>query len=269
MFQNFYGNNTIQNVTVALLSMFNQIYVQTVTSAGEVINNYRVPIDSAPKSKLYQIRKENYSSESEPNQKYYVQLPRMVLSIPSLSYDPERAYATNEIRHFYIDALNVQDVDGFITDIQPVPYNFNYTLSMRTNLIEEWTQIIEQILPAFNPSAYLRIKEFPNLNIERDLQVNISPNIAPNFEESQTETTKRTISCDIQLTVNGWLYGIRGTEKLIKYIDSRYLINDVVSEQFVTSAVTDLSAAPSEYSFSALSDDKDTYLFTSAINYEI
>ena len=284
MIPNFYGNKTIENVTIALLDMFNDVYVQVLTSAGDEVQNYRVPITVGPRSKLYDIRKEGYTSEG--GTKYYLQLPRMALSFPSLSYDQNRACATNNIRYFYATELEVQDMDTFITDIQPTPYNFEYTLSIRTNTMTEWTQIVEQFLPFFNPAAYIRIRELSSINIERDLKVSIG-SVSPVFEnDPQSETTKRSIICDISLTVEGWLYGSQDTFKIIKYIDSKYYIDQ--SSELGTSAVDVsyystsgigvtsagkpiTSAIPdsSVYSFSGESENSNLYWFTSATNYDI
>lgn len=271
MFDNFFGNNTIEKTTIALLNMFSNINIQMTKADGSVIKEYPVPISAGPRSKLYDIRKEDYSSEG--GTKYYLQLPRMVITGPSLSYDPNRAYATNEIRHFYSDTLNIEDIDSFITDIQPVPYDFDFTLSIRTNRMMEWSQIIEQFLPAFNPSAYIRVKEFSNINIERDLKVTIG-GIVPVFEgDPQTETTKRSIVSDIAITIKGWIYGYQSTAKIIKYIDSSYIIDNgnsegVVSEEYITSGgYQDSSIIPEDYSFSATDGEKIYY--TSAISYDI
>lgn len=283
MIPGYYGSNTISNITIALLNMFNDVYVQVLTSAGEEVQNYRVPITTGPRSKLYDIRLENYIPNGT---KYYLQLPRMALSFPSLSYDQNRAYATNNIRYFYAKNLEVQDMDTFITDIQPTPYNFEYTLSIRTNTMTEWTQIIEQFLPFFNPVAYIRIKELPSINIERDLKVSIG-SVSPVFEnDPQSETTKRSIISDISLTVEGWLYGSQDTSKIIKYIDSKYYIDQssglgtsAVNVSYystsgigITSAGEPITSAipeTSAYSFSGESENSDLYWFTSATNYDI
>lgn len=277
MFNSFFYNRTIENYTKCILDLFNNINIQKYNTDKIPLETKHVYIDYGPKDKLYQRRKEDYSSEG--GTKYYIQLPRMVLTGPSLSRDIERAVSTNSIRYWYIQALDIQDVDSFINDIQPTPYNFEYTLSIRTNRIEEWAQIVEQILPAFNPYVYIRTREIANLNVERDIPVGIG-SINPIFENNpQSETTKRSIICDIPITVKGWLYGNQSSiNNMIKYIDSKYFVEDIeegfdrtsvlVSQYNTSAAEYDndgniiTSAIPEYYSFSGINNN-DNYYFTS------
>jgi len=279
-------NKTIENVTVALLDTLDEVYYEIVTSANVSVETRKVPINWGPWSKLESIRLENYTSEG--GTKYYQSLPRMALSGPTLSWDPERSTSINELRYFYNESNSLNDVDGFFQQIQPVPYNFEYTLEIRSHSMDQWCQIVEQILPAFNPALYLSVKEFSYLNVKRQLPV-VMGGATPNFEnEPSTESNKRYISANIPITIAGFIYHNQDStnkQKLIKYINSNYYVDmstdvggtsAVMTETYHTSGYeADTSGSPtsavptSGYEFSGYSDVSNAYWFTSAESYDI
>ena len=53
----------------------------------------------------------------------------------------------------------------------PVPYNVSYNLYSFTASAEAGLQIIEQILPFFQPDFTVTVNAIPELNIKRDIQI--------------------------------------------------------------------------------------------------
>lgn len=220
----YYYPETIRCVTVALLDMFNDFWIKRYTSApakgSTVVKSVRVPIMFGPVEKRHadELRDGKEGFQAPP-------VPRMSLVFNGLDYDASRASGVNEIRSFYDSAIPVSNLDQFFTDVNPTPYNYSFTLSLLTESIGDYSQILENILPYFNPTRYLRVKEFQFLNIERDLPVKLG-NVTQNFSDSIDISEKRKIGGDIELTVNGWMYRPIGYAKLIKTINVNYLINN-------------------------------------------
>jgi hypothetical protein len=216
----YYYPETIRNVTVSVLGMFDKFiikrYDKSPTKSANVIKTIKVPITFGPSEKrqLEEIRGSQKGWQALP-------VPRMALFLNGIDYDSSRASGVNEIRHFYNTNLELSDLDSFFTDAQPAPYNFNFTLSIRTDSLSDFSQIVENIFPYFNPSRYIRVKEFNFLNIERDLPIIMAP-FTTNFTEPQEVNDDRRIDADIPLTIQGWMYRPISSEKLIKIINTNY-----------------------------------------------
>lgn len=219
----YYYPETIRNVTVALLDMFDDFFIKrydkTPAKEGTIVKTVRVPIMFGPAEKRHfdELRDGKDGYQAPP-------VPRMALILNGIEYDRERASGINEIRHFYDSALELSDLDDFFTDLNPAPYNYNFTLSVQTQSVSDFSQIVEQILPYFNPMRYLRVKEFAFLNVERDLPV-IMGGITPAFTDSMEVGDKRRVDGDIELKVQGWMYRPIDSIKIIKYIRSKYILS--------------------------------------------
>jgi len=274
----FYYPRTTYNISVAFSDLFNDIVIRKYNKARTVVENVKVPLAFGNRDKFWDIRK-----EQEEKIKYNLQLPRMSFSLVSLSYDSERALSPTTQRKFWDENVSLSDLSNFFTDIIPSPYNFEYNLEIRAEKMEDYTQIIEQILPYFNPSQFLRVKEFSFLNLERDLKVIMNPSINLDLLNEQDEQSRREIKSVLSFTVYGYLYKpYESTNIPIKIIQSRYWVDEISAtnitsasayevNQFRTSgffvnSAGDLSGVPGEgqYDFSAFSDDNDMYYFTSA-----
>lgn len=185
-----------------------------------IVKTIDVPIAFAPVEKAQQDRLEDYSAEPESTgQRYYLQVPRLALVFNGFAYAPDRATSVNEYRYF--QGQDSQHLNAVFKDIQPSPWNFTYTLFIRTDSISDFSQIAENILPYFNPKLYIRVKEFSFLNIERDLSVVLN-DATPDFTDELDKHSMRQINGTITFTVEGWLYKPVDSAKLVKLIRTRY-----------------------------------------------
>jgi len=296
----YYYPKTIKGVTTALLSMFNDMKVYKYDVSGAIVDEYPVFISFGPMEKAFQGRTENFeyiASGSDVNgykqsetvgQRYQISTPRMALVLNGIAYNAERAYSVNSWREWFAQSLELSgtNIDDILTDYQPTPYDMNFTLFMKMDSIDYLSQILENILPYFNPALYLRVKEFSFLNIERDLKVTMT-GVVPEFVSNEiSETDKRYVNATIDLTVESWQYRPFEYGKIIKFINSKYIVNtqsplydtlgSVSAESFNTSAVMFTSAGElptsgvplsGTYDFSGIYEDsqKEFQYFTSAI----
>jgi len=259
--QTFYYPRTCKGIIVALTDMFDNMvvykYATDTTSAGYGTSSQAIsiPINFGPVEKEYLQRIEDheyvasgtdatgYKSVEAVGQRYYLYLPRMSLILNGIAYDAERAYGVNEWREWFQEVLELSgsDIDEILQDYAPAPYNYNFTLSIMTDSMDYFAQIIENILPYFNPKLYLRVKEFSFLNIERDLPVTIN-GVNPEFISPEIiDTERRYVNGTIDLTVEGWQYRPFEYGKIIKSIHSKYFVVD----------------ASNDYGISALSEDDE------------
>lgn len=239
----YYYPATIRSIVTSVLAFFNDIHVHRHDDAGNVTKDITVPIKFGPVDKTYQFR-----TESEFGAKYYINLPNITFALTNIQYDSERATGVNEARFFYDDKIGIDNLTDFWSDAQPTPYDLTFSMQILTESMDDWCQIIENILPYFNPSVYLRVKEFSFFNLERDLQMTLS-NVSSDFLMEQGEEDKRYVNGTLDFTVKAVLYKPIKNAKIIKQIQSKYHSfdgNDYFQiSQYNTSASIDLSAAPS------------------------
>jgi hypothetical protein len=220
----YYYPCTLESITDALLERFTHLQVLRYNKARTtVVKEIDVPIAFAPVEKTQQDRLENYTAEPESTgQRYYLQVPRLALVFNSFVYAPDRATGVNEYRYF--QGPDSQQLNTMFRDIQPSPWNFTYTLFIRTDSMSDFSQIIENILPYFNPKLYIRVKEFSFLNVERDLAVVLN-DATPDFTDDLDKHSMRQIDGTISFTVEGWLYKPVDAAKIVKVIRTRYFVD--------------------------------------------
>jgi len=218
----YYYPETIRNITTAILDMFNDFSVKRYDKQparnANIVKIVKVPITFGPAEKrhLDELRGNTPGYQAPP-------IPRMALILNGMEYDASRASGINEIRHFYDTNLLLSNIDEFFADANPTPYNYNFTLSIRTDSLSDFSQIIENILPYFNPTRYLRVKEFAFLNVERDLPVQLG-SISPEFSQDLEVNDDKQINGDLSLTVKGWMYRPISYEKIIKIVNPKFFI---------------------------------------------
>ncbi len=250
----YYYPKTIRAITVALLGMFNDIRVVKYDKDGQPLSEKHVDITFGPVEKYHQDRTEGHYFDKdnvEHNQRYYQQLPRMALIPNGIAYDPDRATGVNEWRYWLKESLGLSegDMDQIVSDYQPTPYNYNFTLQFKNMKMDYLSQILENILPYFNPSLQLRVKEFSFLNVERDLQVDMGALGFDFSTELMSEDTRR-VNASIDLTVKGFMYRPFVMSKTIKVINARYFADGSLIPQIstTTTGVRTLDGVPIETS---------------------
>lgn len=265
----YYYPRTVRAITIALTDMFNDIKVVKYDTDGNIIGERDVPITFGPVEKYHQDRLEDHYFDSdnvEHNNRYYLQIPRIALVPNGIVYDPDRATGANEWRYWMKETLELSDseLDNVISDYQPTPYNFNFTVYIKNDSMDYLSQILENILPYFNPTLMLRVKEFSFLNVERDLPVTLDA-VGYDFIEDQAAPDTRYVNATMNLTVRGYMYRPFVLSKVIKTINSKYLElpNNNMLEGFMTSGF--LASAGNVINTSAVPVD-GSYLTSGYVN---
>jgi len=244
----WYYPRTIRNITLAFTDLFNDLVVKRLDDSGIISKEIKVPIKFGPVNKFSQLIK-----ESESGKEYYIKLPGLAVTLDGVNYASDRATGVNEERFFYDVDMGLDNLTEFYSDVQPTPYDFSYSLHILTESMDDFSQIMENILPYFNPSLDLRVKEFSFLNVERDLKVS-QVGISTEFLDPQSENEKRYVNGSIQFTVKGYMYRPVSSAKIIKEIESKYFVNgvdidtsrsDILVSSYNTSGFNDTSAAES------------------------
>ena len=99
----------------------------------------------------------------------------------------------------------------------PVPYNLNIELYCMAKQSEDALQIVEQVLPFFQPDYTLTIKDMEDMGIARDIpivlnSINYEDNYRGDFQE------RRSIIYTLAFTTKFYLYGPVTSSKVIKTV---------------------------------------------------
>ena len=213
MFGTYFYNESMRRMTIGFGQIFNNIQIKRKNDAGKVIQTIRVPLAYGPKEKFL-VRLDQQSSLS--NREFAITLPRMGFEISGISYDPTRKLT--RIQKFKQVKSNK---DGKVLDFNytPVPYNISYNLFSFTASAEAGLQIIEQILPFFQPDFTVTINAIPDLNIKRDIPIILN---SVNYEDTYSGdfTTRRAVIYTLNFTAKTYLFGPSTSQKVIKTVQT-------------------------------------------------
>ena len=207
--QHFY-HETTRDIVVAFGTMFNDIEIVRKNNAGAIIQTMKVPLAYGPKQKWLSRLQE----DPNLNKKVSVTLPRIGFEISGLDYDSSRKLnKVVKVKRKTDGADNEQLKSGFM----PVPYNVGFELYIMAKNSDDALQILEQILPYFQPEYTVTLREVPELDIIRDVPVVLnSIGYEDNYEADMV--TRRAIIYTLSFTAKFYLYGPVTDQKVIKTV---------------------------------------------------
>ena len=213
MFGNYFYNESMRRMTIGFGQIFNNIQIKRKNDAGKIIQTIRVPLAYGPKEKFL-VRLDQQSSLN--NREFAITLPRMGFEISNIAYDPTRKLT--RIQKF---KRVKSGKDGKVLDFNytPVPYNISYNLYSFTASAEAGLQIIEQILPFFQPDFTVTINAIPTLDIKRDIPIILN---SVNYEDTYSGdfTTRRAVIYTLNFTAKTYLFGPSTSQKVIKTVQT-------------------------------------------------
>lgn len=224
----YYYPRTINSVITAFGAKFNNFHVYKYDTSGNAVEKVDVPLIFGPRSKIYDDRKENYYTDKDGvvhGDPYWLKIPRIEFDLNGIVYDGERATGTNTWRYFHynneISELADRSLYKVISDYQPAPYNIQFNVKVVSDSFDMTWQILENILPYYNPTGNLRVKEFSFLNIERDLDIHLD-GVSPDFSSDMSEQDRRQTNFSMNFTIKCWMYRPFVHTDVIKYINTKY-----------------------------------------------
>jgi len=214
MFGYFY-HEILRKTVIGFGTLFNEINIKHKKTNGTEISTIKVPLSYGPTQKFL-ARLEQSPNLNQPVQ---MTLPRMSFELTGLTYDPARKVSTTQTFN------EVDSSDNKVKKVyMPVPYNMIFELSVMTKTNDDMLQIIEQILPYFQPNYNLTIKLISNINEKRDIPI-VLDNITMQDTYEGNFTTRRSLIYTLRFTAKTYLFGPLPTDSsgIIKKVtvDSR------------------------------------------------
>ena len=190
-------NQAVRKTVVSFGTLFNNIELKK-TVDGQVIETEKVPLAYGPKQKfLYRLQ-----GNPTDGRKVAITLPRIYFEMTGIDYDAARKTpATQKYKTVIND--NGNEVR---TQYVPVPYNISFEVGILCKSQDDGLQILEQILPFFQPSFSMSLKFIPDMDEVRDVAVVLN---SVDFDDDWEDdfSTRRSITYTMQFTAKSYIYG--------------------------------------------------------------
>src|SRR5210317_2037244 len=213
MFGTYFYNESMRRMTIAFGQLFNKIKVKRKDSEGDVVQSMAVPLAYAPKEKFL-VRLDQQPSLDE--REMAITLPRMSFEISGISYDGSRKLTRVQK---YKQVKAGEDGKVMTYNYTPVPYNISYTLNIFTATAESGLQIVEQILPFFQPDYTVTVNAVPSLNIKKDVPI-ILNDVQYDDSYNGDFTQRRAVIYTLNFTAKTYLFGPASTQGVVKTVQS-------------------------------------------------
>jgi T4-like virus Myoviridae tail sheath stabiliser len=174
----------------------------------------KVPLSYGPTQKFLA----RINQQPDGNRKVALTLPRMSFEMISIDYDPQRK--SSVIQTFSSPRT---DTGKAAKVYSPAPYNIQFELNIMGKIQDDVLQIVEQILPFFQPSYNVSMKILPEVNEVRDMPVVLN-RVAFRDEYEGDYTTRTIIMYTLGFTVKTYLFGEvpEDSQGLIKKVQVDY-----------------------------------------------
>jgi hypothetical protein len=192
-----YYHETIRKYVAIFGTLFNDINIQRRNSAGVIIEQIKVPISYEAKDKLI-LRMRAVQADTGVS----TTLPRMGFSLTGITYDGTRKL--NTLGQTYA-ANTAAGTSSLMKQYNPVPYNFDFTLSAMVDNSEDGAQIFEQIVPFFTPEFTVSVNLVPAMNIKPDITIILNGVSLEDSYEGEL-SLKREIIWTLNFQIKGYIY---------------------------------------------------------------
>ena len=207
--QQFY-HETIRKVGIAFGTMFNNIQLVRRDNDGTVVQSMKVPLAYGPRQKFLA----RLAEDPDLTKQVAVTLPRIGFEINDLTYDPARKL--NRVQKF--KKTKTGNSKKLETQFMPVPYNIGFELYILSKNSDDALQIVEQILPFFQPDYTLTINDMADMGIKRDVPVILN---SIGYEDDYADAefaARRSIIYTLSFTAKFYLYGPVTSSSIIKTV---------------------------------------------------
>lgn len=183
MFNDHFYNSSTRRMVSVFGSLFNNIDVVKTDAAGNVLSKTKVPLAYGPRQKTISRL---YEKNRDP--KMAIKLPRISFEITDFNYDGASRINRNKkfVKVYALDKKNVKSLGS------PAVYKVGFELNIMSKTQDEALQILEQILPVFQPEYTVSITDIPDMGIKSDIPI-ILTGVNTNDEYEGHPSDRRTI----------------------------------------------------------------------------
>ena len=190
---------------------------------GSETQRFLVPIVYAPKEKMVT------RIFSDPDLLRQVQtiLPRMSFEITGISYDATRK------QNSLLKAARSNTTTHVSASYMGVPYDINFQLNIYARNIDDGTQIVEQILPFFNPDFTVTTNMIPDLGTLKDVPI-ILNNVSNDIQYEGDFDSVRYVNWTLNFTMKMYYYGPISYPKIIRTVYANIYNDKSLQSGYIT-----------------------------------
>lgn len=224
MFGTHFYHKLMRKYVVLFGTMFNNItLVRTNTDSNAEIERVKIPIVYGPKEKYVS----RLRSDPDLQKQIQVRLPRMSFELSGISYDASRKQ--NSLLKMAQGNTGTSAKSSYMA----VPYDLNFDLILYTRNIDDGNQIIEQILPYFNPDYTATINPVSTLGILKDIPI-IMNSVSNQVEYEGNFDTVRFVYWTLSFTMKAHFYGPVTNPKIIRKVIANIFNDPTLQAGYVT-----------------------------------
>ena len=212
MLGTYYYHEILRKTIIAFGTIFNDIHIRHRDGAGKESSDMRVPLAYGPMQKFLA----RLEQQPDLNRATQITLPRMSFETTNIAYDATRKGGITQ-------TFKASDGNKLRKVFMPVPYNLSFELNILVKLNDDALQIIEQILPYFQPSFNITIDLIGVIGEKRDIPI-VLDNISFQDDYEGDFATRRALIYTLNFTAKTYLFGpvSDSSEVLIKKVQVDY-----------------------------------------------
>lgn len=243
--KNYYYYKVFKKTVVQFLDLFNDIQLNRYTRDGIFLKRITVPLQYGPKEKTWYWVNQRKDDEM---------LPILGVSLTGVEYSLERQ--TNKHRQICASS----DETSIQRYLNPVPYDVTFSLGIWALYMYDIDQILEQILPFFQPYVHIRIP-IEELSTSFEAKVNFG-SAAPEFESEYADEGRRVLKYTLDFTVQTYMFKPIEDQGLINEIFVNFYLNDSAwKSKNISSTFTNGASGESMRLFGPSADFPDYYQY--------
>ena len=247
MLGTYFYHEIIRKTVISFGTLFNDIHVRHQDSTGKDISQIKVPISYGPKQKFLA----RIQQQPELNKATQISLPRISFEMNNIQYDPSRKSGISQ-------TFKASDSGKLKKVFMPVPYNLGFELNILTKLQDDSLQILEQILPFFQPGFTLTIDLVDQIGEKRDVPM-VLENIAFTDDYEGNFETRRALIYTLSFTAKTYMFGpiADSTDGLIRKVQVDYYSDSNTRTAKREQRYTVKAAAKKDYNEDTVIDQYD------------
>src|SRR5210317_57738 len=172
MLGTYFYHEIIRKTIVGFGTLFNNVYIRHLNKDNSVADETKVGLSYGPSQKF----------------------------LAKIQHDPTRKTGITQTFKTCDDGGNVKKV------YMPVPYNITFELNIFSKLNDDALQIVEQILPFFQPSFNLTIDLVDSIGEKRDVPI-VLDSIDFQDDYEGDFSTRRALIYTLRFTAKTYLFG--------------------------------------------------------------
>ena len=209
MLGTYFYHEILRKTVIGFGTLFNNINIRHKNDSGNSFSVLKVPLAYGPMQKFLA----RIQQQADLDRQTAITVPRISFEMTSLTYDSTRKTG---ITQTFAAKNNTKARKVYM----PVPYNVGFELSIMSKLSDDGLQIVEQILPYFQPSFNITINLIDSIGEKKDVPIvlegiDLSDDYQGGFE------SRRIIIHTLRFTAKTHLFGAIAdtSEGLIKKVD--------------------------------------------------